>query len=135
MSFRAIRWVNSLRDGEVSGLTIAGKAVLVVLADHADKRTEIAFPSVSTIAAAAFIGQRSVPRILTRLLALGLIEMDGKRAGGAKSTRYRICVPMAFDRHVTPDLVAGVTPDSVAGVTPELVAGVTPDLVAGVTPT
>ena len=106
VSFRALAWVAQLR-----GVTWSERGVLIKLADHAREETELAWPSVDLIAKWAGVDERTVRRILGRLLARGLIEVSGanNRGGGRCSTTYRLRIPDGFkagdreDSSATPD--------------------------------
>lgn len=93
VSFKALAWAAQLR-----GLTWPERGVLIKLADHARDETELAWPSVDNIAKWAGVDERTVRRILGKLLERGLIEVAGanKRSGGKHSTTYRILVPKSF---------------------------------------
>lgn len=94
VSFRALVWVAELRS-----VTWAERGVLTKLANHANKAGGSAWPSVRTIADWAGVDERSVRRILSRLLKRGLIEVTGanSRDGGRYSTTYRVVIPAGYE--------------------------------------
>lgn len=69
------------------------RLVLVVLANHADARTRIAWPSVATIAAQAALSPRQVKRALRHLLRLGEIAIAQRGGGSHRTVRYQINLP------------------------------------------
>lgn len=94
VSFRALVWVAELRS-----VTWAERGVLNKLANHANRAGGSAWPSVRTIADWGGVDERSVRRILSRLLKRGLIEVTGAngRSGGRYSTTYRIVIPAGYE--------------------------------------
>ena len=93
MSLRAFVWVAGLQ-----GITWAERGVLIKMADYANGDGGSVFPSVKTIAEWGEVDERTVQRILARLLARGLIEVVGAngRTGGQHPTAYRIVIPRQF---------------------------------------
>lgn len=94
VSFRALVWVAELRS-----VTWAERGVLNKLANHANKVGGSSWPSVRTIADWGGVDERSVRRILSRLLERGLIEVTGAngRSGGRYSTTYRLVIPAGYE--------------------------------------
>lgn len=83
--------------------------VLLALADHADDAGRC-WPGYDRIAEKSRIHVRTVPRVIERLVAAGLIEVEARPG---KVNRYRLRVETCFR---TPDTATGVTPGTVTGV-------------------
>jgi len=69
------------------------KAVLIVLADHANDDFWSSFPSQETIAFEAGVSRRTVQRALAKLQAEGLVEIEGRSGtqyGRASNITYLI---------------------------------------------
>lgn len=76
---------------ELTGLTVAEKAVAGVLAYHANPDGRNSYPSMSTIAAkAGFKTRRHAQRVIRRLEKKGIIVAETDKSGGrSRTTRYR----------------------------------------------
>jgi hypothetical protein len=106
---------------EVSGISVAQKVVLLVLANHAGHDGSNAWPAVSTIARKACLSERRVISSLRALEAHGLVErverpgrssvfnlrLDVRTPDGASplTERHpcRSVTPPLTERHPTPD--------------------------------
>lgn len=88
MSMRAI-----VAAREFSEARPTARLVLFVLASHADRNTDVAYPSVATLGHETGLVRRTVQDCLNELVAAGEIEQVGPRNGGrGRTTRYRIAV-------------------------------------------
>lgn len=74
--------------------TPSQKAVLLVLAKHADYKDQTCFPSLTTIARQACAHVRTVVRAINDLIRLGLVERV-KSGSCMAATIYRVCVGTA----------------------------------------
>ena len=75
------------------------KLVLMYLCDLANKETQIAFPSIATMAKEIGMSDKQVRRWTHKLEKIGLIKIVGNRFGGdkGKSCRYKITLPAIAD--------------------------------------
>jgi len=70
----------------------SAKVVLLAIADHINRETQVAYPSVKRLAAMANITTRAVNKILLSLCKAG--ELSNERAAGRNGTNlYRILLP------------------------------------------
>ena len=90
MSLQAITWAFAVR-----GISVAQKAVLLALADHADAAGRC-WPSLTTLSAKTCAARRTVINALSALEKAGLISRD-RQQGGSKSTRYVLHLDRAAD--------------------------------------
>lgn len=104
---------------------LSGSALVValVLAEHANGETGVAYPSVSRIAGMSRISDRQVTRILASLVEQGVVEVAWE-ATNRRPTAYRFC-QFRGDIRVTPRKEPGVTAGAARGDT-GVEAGVTP---------
>jgi len=88
MSFTALSWS---RKQTVRG---SAKAVLLVLADHADNERQECWPSYTTLVRESGLARSTVQRGLDELEALGLVTRTARfhESGGQTSTLYRLSV-------------------------------------------
>lgn len=118
MSIAAMNWVWSLR------LKPTPKFVLLALADAADDKG-YCWPSVPTLARKTCLDDRSVQRILGRLKAEGLLQVQQRfrKDGSPTSNGYRLPLTAPGDKLpppppvLCPDLVSSASPRSGSGVT------------------
>lgn len=120
MSWETLAWARRARTGSPGR-----KAVLMVLAEHADE-ADTCYPSQALIADATEQGERTVRRQLVELEQLGLIRREhrGNGQGGRTSDRYHLLVGPA-NLAANPTTAAGVTGQS-AGVTGQMEGGYRP---------
>lgn len=118
MSIRAMNWAWSLK------LRPSVKFVLMALADAADD-DGYCWPSIPTLARKTCLDDRSVQRILNRLKAEDLVQMQQRfrSDGSPTSNRYRLSLNASGDNlppplpAQRPDVVASLPPPSDTGVT------------------
>jgi len=84
-------WNNIVLSGKWAGISAGAKAVLVVLAQHADRHW-VAFPGHSRIQRYAGIGRTQVKRAIRELQREGLVKIRGQGSGGTTAT-YQIVEP------------------------------------------
>ena len=94
---------------EMLGISRTERCVLLKLAGHANRDGGNAFPSVATMADYAVSSERTIQSVLSELLKIGVIALDGPadRKGGkrtdrnglkqGRSTVWRIVIPPGFD--------------------------------------
>lgn len=78
LSVEAVSWVLDYAETE----SLADRMVLIVLAEHADKKGANAWPSVATIMRQADLSERQVWYSLKRLRASGAVSLTGKKPRG-----------------------------------------------------
>jgi DNA-binding transcriptional ArsR family regulator len=87
VSIRVMNWV-----WEHSAAKGTERLLLLAIADAADDTGRNAFPSVDTLARKIVMSPRTVQRLVAKLEAGGLIEVE-RQLGGRDSNRYRIVMP------------------------------------------
>lgn len=87
MSVRALTWAF---ERPISGNE---KVVLLALADHADERG-ICWPSIAKLSERSCVSERTVQRILLKLVEMGLLEVVPQEDsnGRTSSNRYQLCM-------------------------------------------
>src|SRR3954469_8013617 len=96
MSFDATRAVWKRLDDEDCGLSSPARIVLLLLADHADVKTGIAWPGRSTICQRTGLGRSTVGRAITELCDNGYIRIVVAGGGAPLATnRYHLTVSTA----------------------------------------
>jgi helix-turn-helix protein len=101
----------------VSDVSLAERAVLLVLAWYADADGRRAYPSIATLAKQSSADVRTVQRVLTRLRSAGLVEVQ-ERAFGHLPTCYALHLPDVPIPGTTPprrNATPGTTPSHTPG--------------------
>ena len=106
MSLEARNWAR-----RIGGLSIAAKAVLMALADHADAEGK-AWPKLKTLAEITSMTERHVRRQIGVLEGRGLVMREDRfrKDGGQTSNVYRLAI-----ERPAPDREPANTPDPPAG--------------------
>lgn len=95
----SVRQYSVACDLEDDRLNATDKAVLLILANHADSDGKHCFPSVPTIAKKAWASERSVQRSLKSLASCGHLKVQ--RGTGHTHSEYELTLPQmmlkAFD--------------------------------------
>jgi biotin operon repressor len=89
MSVQAVKWVRDLR-----GLNTSQKAVLFVIAEHADKNGSNSFPNLNTIAAESGCSRANLDRVLKQLKKDGLVEVTPRRGHRGRQTSSHYQLPL-----------------------------------------
>ncbi|MET7399151.1 helix-turn-helix domain-containing protein [Dactylosporangium sp. NPDC005572] len=84
MSVLASSWV--WRHAQAGGTALI---VLLAIADHADD-DGVGFPSIPTLAAKARLDERTIQRIIRRLVGAGQLRILDGTAGGRRSNTYQL---------------------------------------------
>lgn len=91
MSVLASSWV--WRYAQAGGTALI---VLLAIADHADD-DGFAFPSIATLARKARLDERTVQRIIRRLVDLGALQIVEATTGGRRSNTYRLVMTISTE--------------------------------------
>jgi hypothetical protein len=92
MSVRASSWVWDFAQAGGTALI-----VLLAIADYADDQG-IGFPSIATLARKARLDERTVQRIIRRLVDTRALEVLEATAGGRRSNTYRLIMTRPDDQ-------------------------------------
>jgi hypothetical protein len=118
MSVAARLWANSLPPETLKGW---GRAILACLADHADRNTWLAWPTVATIAKETGAGESTVKRWLPALERYGFIRIVKKGQWKGDASTYLVLgkgvhgEPLYEDRDTDADTPKGVMVNAKGG--------------------
>ena len=97
--------LNQFRKMPKKGMSSGCLLTLIYLCDLANKDTNVAYPSVSTIAKEIGLSPKQVRRHTHKLAEDGYIKIVQNRLGGAKgqSCRYKISLPEILEKNSSVD--------------------------------